>query len=292
MRRSRAGLSEAATMAVLILVSLIVAGIVVIWGALVTRSASEAGRAAAVTEVQRIRQDVSLVYWGPDGTIILTSRARDPVTIVRVYVDSSPRTVSWAINPGETKTFNLGVGYDPLKEVTALTDKNELIVLWRSRGSGIAAGTTAVTTTGTTGTTATATTTATPTTTATTATTTTTATTATTTTTTGTTATTTTTTTTVARIAVTASLTRTGSLTVHVTNVGNVNVLLTQITLRDMNNVIICQYPVDQWISPGQTRTFSYQCSGVIGGATYTVTVAGQAPDGTPVTAQTQVRAT
>jgi hypothetical protein len=108
-------------------------GIVVIWGAMVSRSASEAGRAAAVTEVQRIRQDVSLVYWGPDGTIILTSRARDPVTIVRVYVDSSPRTVSWTINPGETKRFNLGVGYDPLKEVTALTDKNELIVLWRAR---------------------------------------------------------------------------------------------------------------------------------------------------------------
>jgi hypothetical protein len=161
MRKNRAGLSDAATIAVLILVSLIVAGIVVIWGAMVSRSASEAGRAAAVTEVQRIRQDVSLVYWGPDGTIILTSRARDPVTIVRVYVDSSPHTVSWTISPGETKTFNLGVGYDPLKEVTALTDKNELIVLWRSRGSGIAAGTTAVTTTGTTGTTATATTTAT-----------------------------------------------------------------------------------------------------------------------------------
>jgi hypothetical protein len=265
MRRSRAGLSEAATMAVLILVSLIVAGIVVVWGALVTRSASEAGRAAAVTEVQRIRQDVSLVYWGPDGTVILTSRARDPVTIVRVYVDSSPRMVSWTINPGETTSFNLGVGYDPLKEITALTDKNELIVLWRSRGSGIAAGTTAVTTTGTT------------------------ATTATTTTTTATTATTTTTTTTVARIAVTASLTRTGSLTVYVTNVGNVNVVLTQITLRDMNNRVICQYPVNQWISPGQTRAFLYQCSGVIAGATYTVTVTGQAPDGTPVTAQTQV---
>jgi hypothetical protein len=133
MRKNRAGLSDAATIAVLILVSLIVAGIVVIWGAMVSRSASEAGRAAAVTEVQRIRQDVSLVYWGPDGTIILTSRARDPVTIVRVYVDSSPRTLSWTISPGETKRFNLGVGYDPLKEVTALTDKNELIVLWRSR---------------------------------------------------------------------------------------------------------------------------------------------------------------
>jgi hypothetical protein len=133
MRRSRAGLSEAVTVAVLIVVGLIVAGIVVIWGALVTRSASEAGRAAAVTEVQRIRQDMSLVYWGPDGTIILTSRARDPVTIVKVYVDSSPRTVSWTVNPGETKRLDLGVGYDPLKEVTALTDKNELIVLWRAR---------------------------------------------------------------------------------------------------------------------------------------------------------------
>ena len=133
MRRERAGLSEAATVAVLIVVGLIVAGIVVIWGALVSRSASEAGRAAAVTEVQRIRQDVSLVYWGPDGTIILTSRARYPVTIVSVYVDSSPLTVSWAINPGETKTFDLGVGYDPMKEVTALTDRNELIVIWRAK---------------------------------------------------------------------------------------------------------------------------------------------------------------
>jgi hypothetical protein len=266
-----------------------VVGIVVIWGAMVSRSASEAGRAAAVTEVQRIRQDVSLVYWGPDGTIILTSRARDPVTIVRIYVDSSPHMVSWTVNPGETKTFNLGVGYDPLKEVTALTDKNELIVLWRSRGSGIAAGTTAVTTTGTTGTTATATATTITTTTVTTTATTATTTSATTTTTTATTA---TTTTTIARITVTASLTRTGSLTVHVTNVGNVNVLLTQITLRNMNNLIICQYPMYQWISPGQTRTFSYQCSGVIAGATYTVTVTGQAPNGAPVTAQTQVTAT
>jgi hypothetical protein len=133
MIRSRAGLSEAATVAVLIVVGLIVAAIVVIWGAQVSRSASEAGRAAAVTEVQRIRQDVSLVYWGPDGTIVLTSRAKDPVTIIRVYVDSSPRHVSWTISPGETRRFNLGVGYDPLREVTALTDKNELIVLWRSR---------------------------------------------------------------------------------------------------------------------------------------------------------------
>jgi hypothetical protein len=133
MRRSRAGLSEATTIAVLIVVGLFLVGIVVIWGAMVSRSASEAGRAAAVTEVQRIRQDVSLVYWGPDGTIILTNRARDPVAIVRVYVDSAPRAVSWTVNPGETKTFNLGVGYDPLKEVTALTDKNELIVLWRAR---------------------------------------------------------------------------------------------------------------------------------------------------------------
>jgi hypothetical protein len=133
MRRERAGLSEATNVAVLIVVGLFLVGIVVIWGAMVSRSASEAGRAAAVTEVQRIRQDVSLVYWGPDGTIILTSRARDPVTIVRVYVDSSPRTVSWTLSPGETKTFNLGVGYDPLREVTALTDKNELIVLWRAR---------------------------------------------------------------------------------------------------------------------------------------------------------------
>jgi hypothetical protein len=133
MRRERAGLSEATTVAVLIVVGLFLVAIMVIWGSMVSRSASEAGRAAAVTEVQRIRQDVSLVYWGPDGTIILTSRARDPVTIVRVYVDSSPRTVSWTISPGETKTFNLGVGYDPLKEVTALTDRNELIVLWRAR---------------------------------------------------------------------------------------------------------------------------------------------------------------
>jgi hypothetical protein len=133
MRRERAGLSEAATVAVLIVVGLIVAGIVVIWGAQVSRSASEAGRAAAVTEVQRIRQDISLVYWGPDGTIILTSRARDPVTIVRVYIDSTPRQVDWTINPGETKRFDLGVGYDPMKEVTALTDRNELIVIWRAR---------------------------------------------------------------------------------------------------------------------------------------------------------------
>jgi hypothetical protein len=136
MRRSRSGLSEAATVAVLIVVGLFLVGIVVIWGAMVSRSASEAGRAAAVTEVQRIRQDVSLVYWGPDGTIILTSRARDPVTIVRVYVDSSPCTrcnLPWTINPGETTSFSLGVGYDPLKEVTALTDRNELIVLWRAR---------------------------------------------------------------------------------------------------------------------------------------------------------------
>jgi hypothetical protein len=81
-------------------------------------------------------------------------------------------------------------------------------------------------------------------------------------------------------------------LTVHVTNVGSVNVLLTDITLRDMNNRVVCQYLIYQWISPGQTITLSSQCSGVIAGATYTVTVTGQAPDGTPVTAQTQVIAT
>ncbi|MEM2233845.1 MAG: hypothetical protein QXP81_09950, partial [Nitrososphaerota archaeon] len=128
MRASRAGLSEATTVLVLTIVALLAVGIVVIWGSLTSRMASEAGREAVATNIQRIRQDVSLVYWGPDGTIILTSRSRDPVTIVRVYVDNAPRQVSWTLNPGETKSFGLGVGYDPLKELTALTDKNELIV--------------------------------------------------------------------------------------------------------------------------------------------------------------------
>jgi hypothetical protein len=103
--------------------------------------------------------------------------------------------------------------------------------------------------------------------------------------------TTTTTTTTIARIQITLASLVQGVLTVYVTNVGNVNILLTQITLS-RGSTIVCQYPVNQWISPGQTRTFSYSCGGVTFGLTYTVTVTGQAPDGTPVTAQTQVTAT
>jgi hypothetical protein len=255
----RAGLSEAATVAVLILVALMVAGIVVIWEAQVGRSASEAGGAAAVTEIQRIRQDVSLIYWGPDGTVMLASRARDPVTIVRVYIDSTPRTVSWIVNPGETKSFNLGVGYDPLKEVTALTNKNELIVLWRSGGSGIAADTIAITTIATTRTT----------------------------TRTAPSTTVTTTRTAIARITIEdASLTVIGGnyarLDVHVKNLENVKLLIKHIYITVYDTIrfnIICSfyYPLNEWFNPGQTVVFTNYCSGVIKGATYIVSISGSA---------------
>lgn len=136
MRRERVGLSEATTVVVLALVALVAVGIVLIWGAMVSSSATGSARQAAETQVLKMRQDVSLVYWGPDGTIILTSRAKDPVTIVYVYVDSARYPVpNCTINPGETKPFCLRVSpYDPLKQLTAVTDRNEIIVLWRPRG--------------------------------------------------------------------------------------------------------------------------------------------------------------
>jgi len=132
--RRRLGISEATAALVLLLVALITVGIVLIWGSAASWLASEAGRRGGETQAAKMRQDVSLVYWGPDGTVIITNRGQDPVRIV-VYIDETPISLSgnWTLSAGETKRLNIGVGYDPSRQLTAVTDRNEVIVLWRAR---------------------------------------------------------------------------------------------------------------------------------------------------------------
>jgi len=133
--RGRLGISEATALLVLLLVALVVVGIVLIWGSSTSWLASEAGRRGAEAQAAKMRQDVSLVYWGPDGTVIVTNRGQDPVTIVALYRGESRLTLSgnWTLSPGETKRLSIGVPYDPSTQLTAITDRNEVIVLWRAR---------------------------------------------------------------------------------------------------------------------------------------------------------------
>jgi hypothetical protein len=133
--RRRLGISEATAALVLLLVALITVGIVLIWGSAASWLASEAGRRGGETQAAKMRQDVSLVYWGPDGTIIITNRGQDPVRIVAAYIDETPLSLSgnWTLSAGETKRLSIGAGYNPSRQLTAVTDRNEVIVLWRAR---------------------------------------------------------------------------------------------------------------------------------------------------------------
>jgi hypothetical protein len=133
--RRRLGISEATAVLVLLLVALITVGIVLIWGSAASWLASEAGRRGGETQAAKMRQDISLVYWGPDGTIIITNRGQDPVRIVAAYIDETPLSLSgnWTLSAGETKRLSIGAGYDPSRQLTAVTDRNEVIVLWRAR---------------------------------------------------------------------------------------------------------------------------------------------------------------
>jgi hypothetical protein len=133
--RRRLGISEATAALVLLLVALITVGIVLIWGSAASWLASEAGRRGGETQAAKMRQDISLVYWGPDGTIIITNRGQDPVRIVAAYIDETPLSLSgnWTLSAGETKRLSIGAGYDPSRQLTAVTDRNEVIVLWRAR---------------------------------------------------------------------------------------------------------------------------------------------------------------
>jgi len=133
--RRRLGISEATAALVLLLVALITVGIVLIWGSAASWLASEAGRRGGETQAAKMRQDISLVYWGPDGTVIITNRGQDPVRIVAAYIDEAPLSLSgnWTLSAGETKRLNIGAGYDPSRQLTAVTDRNEVIVLWRAR---------------------------------------------------------------------------------------------------------------------------------------------------------------
>jgi hypothetical protein len=133
--RERLGISEATAALVLLLVALITVGIVLIWGSAASWFASEAGRRGGEAQAAKMRQDISLVYWGPDGTIIITNRGQDPVRIVSAYIDETPLSLSgnWTLSAGETKRLSIGAGYDPSRQLTAVTDRNEVIVLWRAR---------------------------------------------------------------------------------------------------------------------------------------------------------------
>jgi hypothetical protein len=133
--RRRLGISEATAVLVLLLVALITVGIVLIWGSAASWLASEAGRRGGEAQAAKMRQDISLVYWGPDGTIIITNRGQDPVRIVAAYIDETPLSLSgnWTLSAGETKRLSIGAGYNPSRQLTAVTDRNEVIVLWRAR---------------------------------------------------------------------------------------------------------------------------------------------------------------
>jgi hypothetical protein len=133
--RRSLGISEATAVLVLLLVALITVGIVLIWGSAASWLASEAGRRGGEAQAAKMRQDVSLVYWGPDGTVIITNRGQDPVRIVAAYIYETPLSLSgnWTLSAGETKRLRIGAGYDPSRQLTAVTDRNEVIVLWRAR---------------------------------------------------------------------------------------------------------------------------------------------------------------
>lgn len=126
--------SDVTAVLVLLLISILVVSVVLVWGSIVVQQPVAVASRERIEVEEKLKESISLVYWGPNGVMVLTNSGSTHVRIIRLYVgENSVIPVDWSLEPGETKSFRSGVPYNPHLTVAVLTDKNELWIIWWAR---------------------------------------------------------------------------------------------------------------------------------------------------------------
>jgi hypothetical protein len=103
---SRLGISEAATLALALIVTMALAGVAIVFYQAYTSSASNAVRMEAAAQMGRMSEEVSIVYW-IGSRLMLKNDGDNPVTIQRIFTDSGIIEQAVTINPGEKKVLTV-----------------------------------------------------------------------------------------------------------------------------------------------------------------------------------------
>ena len=122
--RGKKGISYAAGLATAFIVCLAIALIAVYNYGGLARAVVGGLKAEEAAEVEKLSEDLSVVYWVGDR-LVLKNDGRIPVRIIRLYADSGVYDVDRAINPGE-KTVILIPQSD---ELVVQTERGNLIKL-------------------------------------------------------------------------------------------------------------------------------------------------------------------
>ena len=120
MRTSRLGISEAAALVLALIVTLALAGIAIAFFQMQASSASNAVRMEAAAQMERMSEEVSIVYW-IGSRLMLKNDGDKPVTIQRIFTGSGIIEQAVTINPGEKKVLTV--------------PQSDLLVLQTSSGS-------------------------------------------------------------------------------------------------------------------------------------------------------------
>jgi len=119
-RASRLGISEAAALVLALIVTLALAGVAIIFFQMQASSASNAVRVEAAAQMERMSEEVSIVYW-IGSRLMLKNDGDKPVTIQRIFTGSGIIEQAVTINPGEKKVLTV--------------PQSDLLVLQTSSGS-------------------------------------------------------------------------------------------------------------------------------------------------------------
>jgi hypothetical protein len=119
-KASRLGISESATLALALIVTLALAGIAIAFFQSYAQSASNAVKAEAASQVERMSEEVSIVYW-IGSRLMLKNDGEKPVTLQRIFTDSGIIEQTVTIQPGEKKVLTV--------------PQSDLLVLQTSGGS-------------------------------------------------------------------------------------------------------------------------------------------------------------
>jgi hypothetical protein len=119
-RTSRLGISEAAALVLALIVTLALAGVAIVFFQMQASSASNAVRMEAAAQMERMSEEVSIVYW-IGSRLMLKNDGDKPVTIQRIFTGSGIIEQAVTINPGEKKVLTV--------------PQSDLLVLQTSSGS-------------------------------------------------------------------------------------------------------------------------------------------------------------
>jgi hypothetical protein len=133
-RTSRLGISEAAALVLALIVTLALAGVAIVFFQMQASSASNAVRVEAAAQMERMSEEVSIVYW-IGSRLMLKNDGDKPVTIQRIFTGSGIIEQAVTLNPGEKKVLTV-----PQSDLLVLQTSSGSIIKLRNPQPGSSSG--------------------------------------------------------------------------------------------------------------------------------------------------------